>query len=169
MEAYRVSVFIVIGLWAIVAVLAVIAAMRGRVLLHEGARAGVVDFMRLLPRLAIGVIGAGFVAEALPQDLVGQWLGPNSGIFGITIASLAGALTPGGPVLGFSIGVAALKGGAGAPQVIAYSTAWALFAFPRMFLFEFAMMPPKVVWLRVAVSLPAPFLAAAGAILIGRP
>ena len=32
----------------------------------------------------------------------------------------AARFTPGGPVIGFSIGAAALKGGAGAPQVIAY-------------------------------------------------
>jgi hypothetical protein len=156
-------------LWAVVALLALAVARRGPSLLHQGAHDGFIDFLRLLPRIAVGVIGAGFVAESLPQNFVGQWLGPNSGLTGVTLASLAGALTPGGPVLGFSIGAAALKGGAGAPQVVAYSTAWALFAFPRLFLFEIAMMPPRIIWLRVIVSLPAPFLAAAAAMLAGRP
>jgi hypothetical protein len=31
------------------------------------------------------------------------------------------------------------------------------------------MMPPRIIWLRVIVSLPAPFLAAAAAMLAGRP
>ena len=53
----------------------------------------------------------------------------------IAIATIAGAATPGGPVVGFAVGVAALKGGAGEPQVIAYSTAWALYAFPRLLSF----------------------------------
>lgn len=79
------------------------------------------------------------------------------------------ALTPGGPVIGFSVGAAALKGGAGAPQVIAYSTAWALFAVQRLFLWELPVMPQRLVLLRLAASLPLPFLAAAGAMLIGRP
>jgi uncharacterized membrane protein YraQ (UPF0718 family) len=163
------SFLVPLGLWVIVAALALAVALRGRALLHDAAREGVWDFLRLLPRLAIGVIGAGFIAEILPQELVARWLGPSSGALGVTLATVAGALTPGGPVLGFSIGAAALKGGAGAPQVIAYSTAWALFAFPRLFLFELAMMPPRAVWLRLAVSLPAPFLAAAAAMLVGKP
>ena len=39
-------------LWLVVCVLAVIAAYRGRVLLNNGARDGVVEFIRLLPRTA---------------------------------------------------------------------------------------------------------------------
>ncbi len=72
-------------------------------------------------------------------------------------------------MVGFSIGAAALKGGAGAPQVIAYVSAWALFALQRLFIWEMPVMPPRLVWLRVAASLPLPFLAAAGAMLLGRP
>ena len=73
---------------------------------------------------------------------------------------MLGALTPGGPVVGFSIAAAALKSGAGAPQIIAYTIAWALFALPRLLVFEIPAMPARVVWLRVAVSLPLPFIAA---------
>ncbi|MCW5686803.1 MAG: hypothetical protein KIT85_20605, partial [Pseudolabrys sp.] len=85
------------------------------------------------------------------------------------VATVAGALTPGGPVVGFAIGAAALKGGAAMPQVIAYATAWALFALHRLLVWEVPMMPARLVWLRALVSLPLPFLAAAGALLIGRP
>jgi hypothetical protein len=163
------SLAITLFLWTIAAVLALMAARHGRFVLRDGARMGAVDFLALLPRLAIGVVGSGYIAAALPHDLVNQWLGPHSGPLGVVIATLAGAFTPGGPVVGFAIGAAALKGGAGAPQVIAYSTAWALFAFPRLLVFEIPTMPARVVWLRVLVSLPIPLLAAAGAILIGRP
>jgi hypothetical protein len=88
---------------------------------------------------------------------------------GITLATIGGAVTPGGPVVGFAIGAAALKGGAGAPQVVAYTTAWALFAIHRLVLYEVPMMPPRVVWLRALVCLPLPFIAAATAMLIGKP
>ncbi len=156
-------------LWLVVAALAFVAAMRGRVLLNEGAREGVLEFIRLLPRIGAGVIGSGFIAEVLPKTLVASWIGPGSGFLGVIIATVGGALTPGGPVVGFSIGAAALKSGAGAPQVIAYSTAWALYAIHRLVIWEVPMMPARVVWLRAAVSLPLPFIAAAAAMLLAKP
>jgi uncharacterized membrane protein YraQ (UPF0718 family) len=156
-------------LWILVAVLAFIAAVRGRLLLHDGVLEGIVTFIVLLPRIAIGVVGSGFIAEVMPQSLVAPWLGPQSGYLGVVIATLGGALTPGGPVVGFSIGAAALKSGAGAPQVIAYTTAWALYALQRLMVWEAPLMPARIVWLRAAVSLPMPFIAAMLAMLLGRP
>ena len=158
-----------ISLWLVVGVLAFMAALRGRVLLNDGAREGLWEFIRLLPRIGAGVVGSGFIAEVLPKALVASWIGPGSGFIGVLIATLGGALTPGGPVVGFSIGAAALKGGAGAPQVIAYSTAWALYAIHRLVIWEVPMMPPRLVWLRAAVSVPLPFIAAAIAMALARP
>lgn len=164
------SVYLVDGfLWLIAGVLALIAARRSRQLVKDSAREGLVDCVRLLPRIMLGVIGAGYIAAILPQEVVGRWLGADSGFTGLCVATLAGALTPGGPVLGFSIATAALKGGAGTPQVIAYTVAWALFAVQRLFIWEIPVMPPRLVWLRVLGSLPLPFLAALGAMLLGRP
>jgi len=156
-------------LWAIVAVLLVVAALKGGSLVTTGLREGALDFLRLTPRVAIGVVGSGYVAAVLPPQVLGDLLGPNSGWVGTAIAALAGALTPGGPVVGFSIGVTALKSGAAPPQVIAYTTAWALFAIQRVASYEVVAMPARVVWLRVVCSIPVPFLAALGAMLIGKP
>ncbi|MDO9411793.1 MAG: hypothetical protein Q7T81_04360 [Pseudolabrys sp.] len=156
-------------LWLFVGGLALAAASRGRIVLNEGARAGVIDFLHLLPRIGLGVIGSGFIAEALPKSMIAPWLGPESAIMGIALATIGGALTPGGPVVGFALGAAALKGGAGAPQVVAFTTAWALFAVHRLVLYEVPMMPARVVWLRALVCLPLPFIAAGAAMLIGKP
>jgi hypothetical protein len=156
-------------LWLVVGALAFIAAVRGRILLNDGVRDGAIEFIKLLPRIGIGVVGSGFVAEVMPKALIGAWLGPDSGLIGVALATLGGALTPGGPVVGFSIGAAALKSGAGAPQVIAYCTAWALYAIHRLLSWEVPLMPARMVWLRAAVSLPLPFLAAAAAVALGKP
>lgn len=156
-------------LWVLVAVLALTAAVRSKALFREGATEGTRDFVLLLPRIMIGVVGSGYIAAIMPQNMITTWIGPNSGILGITIATLAGAITPGGAVVGFSVGAAALKGGGGAPQVIAYTTAWSLYALTRLINWEVAMMPARVVWLRAAVSIPLPFLAGIGAMLIGHP
>src|SRR5947209_2948551 len=114
--------FLIINLmlWVLVAALALTAAVRSKALVREGATEGARDFVMLLPRIMIGVVGSGYVAAIMPQDLITIWIGPNSGTSGITIPTLAGAITPGGAVVGFSVGAAALKGGGGAPQVIAY-------------------------------------------------
>jgi uncharacterized membrane protein YraQ (UPF0718 family) len=156
-------------LWAVVLALGTMTALRGTAFLRENARDSIIEFVRLLPRIAMGVIGSGFIAEAMPQDIIVPWIGPASGMLGVAIATLGGAATSGGPVVGFSIAAAALKGGAGAPQVFAYVTAWSLFSVQRIIGWEIPTMPPRVVWLRAAVSVPLPFLVAATAMLLHRP
>ncbi|MGD9921270.1 MAG: hypothetical protein AB7V13_07450 [Pseudorhodoplanes sp.] len=164
-----IELIVIAALWIIVTALALGVAGRSKALLRESLRSGGGEFLRLVPRMAIGVLGSGFIAAALPQESVVYWLGSSSGLLGIAIATIAGAMTPGGPVVGFAVAAAALKGGAGAPQVIAYSTAWALYAFPRLLSYELPIMPSRIVWLRVVASLPLPFIAAWLAMLIGRP
>jgi uncharacterized membrane protein YraQ (UPF0718 family) len=156
-------------LWALVATLALTAAVRSKTLFREGAWEGARDFVVLIPRVLVGVVGSGYIAAVMPQNVIGHWIGPNSGFVGILIAAAVGAATPGGAVVGFAVGAAALKGGAGAPQVIAYTTAWSLYTIQRLINWEIHMMPPRVVWLRAAVSVPLPILAGLGALLLGKP
>jgi hypothetical protein len=75
-------------LWALCAVLMVIAAMRSRAVLFACTREGAIDYLKLVPRIFIGVVGSGFLAEMLPQDVVGRWLGPDSGVVGVGLAVL---------------------------------------------------------------------------------
>ena len=163
------SLLIDILLWGSVAAVGLIAFQRGRVVLVSSLREGSLEFINIVPRIALGVIGSGYIAAVIPQEIITGWLGPNSGWFGVLTATIAGAATPGGPVIGFSIGAVALKSGGGTPQVIAYVIAWALFAFQRLILWEIPFMPARFVWFRAAVSLPFPFLAAAIAMAIGKP
>jgi uncharacterized membrane protein YraQ (UPF0718 family) len=163
------AVIIDIILWGSVAALAFLAWQRGRTVLVSSAREGTMDFINIVPRIALGVIGSGYIAAIIPPQVITGWLGPDSGWSGVLAAVIAGAATPGGPVVGFSIGAVALKSGGGAPQVIAYVVAWALFAFQRLILWEIPFMPARFVWFRAAVSVPFPFLAAAIAMAIGRP
>ena len=163
------TLIIDVTLWGSVAILGFMAWQRGRVVLVSSVREGSMDFINIVPRIALGVIGSGYIAAVIPPEVITGWLGPDSGWLGVLAAVIAGAATPGGPVVGFSIGAVALKVGGGAPQVIAYLVAWALFAFQRMILWEIPFMPARFVWFRAAVSLPFPFLAAAIAMLIGKP
>jgi uncharacterized membrane protein YraQ (UPF0718 family) len=163
------ALLIDIILWGSVAAVGYIAYQRGPNVLTASMREGTMDFVRVVPRIALGVVGSGYIAAVIPQEIITGWLGPDSGWSGVLTAVIAGAATPGGPVVGFSIGAVALKAGGGAPQVVAYVIAWALFAFQRLILWEIPFMPARFVWFRAAVSLPFPFLAAAIAMLIGKP
>jgi hypothetical protein len=163
------TLFVDIFLWAIVIVLGLMLVARSQPLFLDALRFSGREFLALLPRIALGMIGSGFVAEILPQDMISAWFGAGTGWLGFFIAAAAGALTPGGPVIGFALATTALKSGAGAPQVIVYSIAWALFALQRVILWEIPAMPARVVWLRVVVSLPLPFLAAWMAMVVGKP
>jgi len=163
------ALLIDIILWGSVIAVGFIAFQRGPTVLTSSLREGTMDFIGIVPRIALGVIGSGYIAAVIPPQVITGWLGPDSGWAGVLAAVIAGAVTPGGPVVGFSIGAVALKSGAGAPQVIAYVIAWALFAFQRLILWEIPFMPARFVWFRAAVSLPFPFLAAAIAMAIGRP
>jgi uncharacterized membrane protein YraQ (UPF0718 family) len=163
------ALLIDIILWGSVIAVGYIAFQRGPKVLSASMREGTMDFVRVVPRIALGVVGSGYIAAVIPQEIITGWLGPDSGWSGVLTAVIAGAATPGGPVVGFSIGAVALKAGGGAPQVVAYVIAWALFAFQRLILWEIPFMPARFVWFRAAVSLPFPFLAAAIAMLIGKP
>jgi len=163
------NLIIDIALWVMVLALGLTLFARTPSLFPDSLRLAGREFLMLLPRIAIGMVGSGFIAELLPSALIPAWLGADTGTPGLALATVLGALTPGGPVVGFSIAAAALKSGAGAPQIIAYTIAWALFALPRLLVFEIPAMPARVVWLRAAVSLPLPFIAAWMAMLVGRP
>ncbi len=147
-------------LYVIVGLLLWIAARRKDGTARKAIVFTLQDFMHLLPRLIVGVVGAGFLARLLPQEAVLATLGPDSGLRGILTASIAGALTPGGPVVGFALGAAALKSGAGFPQIIAYVTAWSLFALNRTLVWELPFMPAWFVKLRILVALPIPLIVA---------
>lgn len=163
------ALFIDITLWGSVAILGLMVLQRGRPVVLAATREGGMDFINIVPRIALGVIGSGYIAAVIPPEVITGWLGPDSGWMGVLAATIAGAATPGGPVIGFSIGAVALKVGGGTPQVIAYVISWALFAFQRLILWEIPFMPAKFVWFRAAVSLPFPFLAAALSMAIGKP
>jgi hypothetical protein len=114
------ALLIDIILWGSVAGVGFIAYQRGPKVLTTSMREGTLDFINIVPRIALGVIGSGYIAAVIPQEIVTGWLGPNSGGLGVATAVVVRAATPGGPVVGFSIGAGALNAGGGPPQVLAY-------------------------------------------------
>lgn len=110
------------------------------------------------PRVLVALIGAGLFAELLPQETVRQYLGDTSGFQGVALGMILGILTPGGAFVSFALAAAALQAGATAPAMMSYLTAWALFGLTKLMAEELALLGPRFILHRVAVSLPLPLI-----------
>lgn len=111
------------------------------------------------PRLLAAFILAGFVQVLLPRDLIQKWVGAESGLRGILIASSVGAITPGGPMLSFPLVAALYKLGAGYGPLVAYLTSWEILSLYRIAIWDLPFMGLKFTALRFWVSLLLPVVA----------
>lgn len=113
----------------------------------------------LLPRIILAMFVAGLVEALLPKDKVAYWVGSESGMRGILIATVAGALTPGGPMTSFPFVVALYMAGADRGSLVAYLTAWSLLGFQRVMVWELPLMGVDFALLRSLANLPLPIIA----------
>lgn len=88
--------------------------------------------LEILPLLVFAFILAGMVQVLLPQAQISRWIGDASGLRGILIGTIAGGITPGGPYVSLPLAAGLLKAGAGWGTMVAYVTAWSLWAVARM-------------------------------------
>ncbi|MDP2620550.1 MAG: permease [Hyphomicrobiales bacterium] len=113
----------------------------------------------IAPRIGAALVIAGFVQVLVPRDLVARWLGSRAGLKGIVIASVAGALTPGGPMTSFPLLVALFASGAHRGSLIAYITGWSLLGVQRVLVWELPLMGGEFTLIRVLACAPLPILA----------
>jgi len=147
---------VAILMWVLALFLLALAARRRDDTLRNGIGVAGGYLMMMLPRVMLALFIAGFVAELLPGDLISTWLGHESGIRGILIASVAGIAVPAGGVVAFPLALAMLKIGVGLPQLVAFLTSWEIFAVHRILAFELPFMGGRFVVLRVSSSFMLP-------------
>ena len=104
--------------------------------------------LQILPLLICAFIVAGMVQVMLPRELLAKWVGVESGIRGIMIGSIAGALTPGGPYINLPIAAAMLKSGVSIGTMVAFLTGWSLWAVARLPM-EFGILGWKFTLIRL--------------------
>jgi uncharacterized membrane protein YraQ (UPF0718 family) len=141
------------------AALAVVAYLKDPGLPWLGARNGFAMLTFILPRLVPALLLAGLLQVLVPQELVQRHLGREGGLRGILIASLAGVLTPGGPMVSVPFMVALANSGAAMAPLVAYMTSWSLFGMQRIIAWEAPLMGWRFVVVRVIPSLAFPVLA----------
>lgn len=117
------------------------------------------SLLRVLPVIAAALPMAAFLAELVPEALAQQWIGPESGLPGIVIASVAGGLVPGGPFVSFPLVLTFAKAGAGTAQLVALISGWAIYGVHRVVTWEWPVLGARFVLLRIASGLVLPVLA----------
>lgn len=113
----------------------------------------------ILPRVGAAMIIAAFLQVMLPRRLVARLIGDQAGTRSVFIATLGGALTPGGPLTSFPIIVALYTSGANQGALVAYLLSWAMLGVQRIFVWEFPLMGPHFTLLRVCASFLLPVIA----------
>jgi uncharacterized membrane protein YraQ (UPF0718 family) len=154
------------GLCVVLALVALWIGGTGK--LTAGINEGVTLLVQFAPQMAIGFLLAGLVSVLVPASAIGRLVGAESGLSGLLIATVAGALTPGGPFLHFPLVAVLLRGGAGEGPVAAYLTAWALLGLNRMLVWEIPVLGPTFALSRWGVSLVVPVLVGVGVQLLLR-
>jgi len=113
----------------------------------------------IAPRLVAALIISGMLQVLIPKETVGRWLGGESGFKGLMIATVAGALTPGGPIVSFPLVVALGVAGADIGCLVAFITAWSTLSVNRLIVWELPLLGEDFVFYRLLGSFFLPVLA----------
>jgi uncharacterized membrane protein YraQ (UPF0718 family) len=116
-------------------------------------------FVIILPKVAAGCLIGALVRLLIPQEMVVRWVGEGSGLRGLLIAALAGALFPGGPFTIFPLAVAFMLIGADKGTAVAFVTSWLLIGITRVIIWEMPFFGTDFVLVRVTLSLSFPIFA----------
>ena len=116
-------------------------------------------FVDILPKVLAACLIAAFVAVLMPRQTVMRWVGAESGLLGLLIATLAGAICPGGPITIFPIAAAFVAIGADTGAAIAFITSWTLLGYARILVWELPFFGGEFVIWRTILSLPLPIVA----------
>lgn len=162
-DATMIVVLLLLGVLASVAF-----ATGGRELLAAGFSDGAGSLLRFAPMIAISFLAAGFAQVLLPQQWVREYLGSESGLPGVLIATAAGLVTPAGPFVSMPIAAAMIRAGAGAGPVVAFVSSWGLLALHRLVAWEIPFLGWKLALLRYGVCAAVPVLAGLAARALSR-
>jgi len=144
---------------AVAVVLAILAYLKDPGLPMLGVKNGVAMLAFVIPRMVVAIILAGLMQVLVPQDFVSRHFGQGGGVRALVLATLAGVVTPGGPMVTVPFMVVLANSGAALSSLVAYMTAWSLFGLQRIIAWEAPLMGWRFVVARVVPSLAFPVLA----------
>lgn len=135
-----------------------VAFFKSKTIFLNGISSGFKLFLEILPMLFFAFIFAGLVQALIPKEAINRWIGKGSGFRGIFIGCLAGGLVPGGPYTSFPIVAGLLKTGASVGTIVAFISAWSLWAVSRLPI-EIGILGWKITFVRLVSTFIFPPLA----------
>lgn len=99
---------------------------------EQGIKNAFAMTLQILPLLFFSFIIAGMVQVLVDTEALLVWVGPESGMKGILLGTVAGAVTPGGPFVSLPIVAGFIHSGAGIGTMVAFITSWSLWAVMRL-------------------------------------
>lgn len=149
----------IVFMWSLVAVLALVVQFKDASLHRTALRHGWVQLKSIAARVPLTVLAATYLITLLPRDHIASLLGDASGIPGVLLANLFGAVLPGGPMVTFPVVVVLRQHGVGDAQTVALVTAWSVLALHRVIAYELPMLGGRFVVIRLTASALLPFVA----------
>ena len=124
----------------------------------QGVKTGFGMLVPLVPMLVLAFIVAGMAQTLIPRELIAHWIGEGSGLRGVLVGTVAGALTPGGPFVSFPLAAGLTGAGACIGPLVAYITGWLLLSVTRIPM-EVGILGWKLTMARIACTFFVPTLA----------
>jgi len=140
---------------ALALVLAAVAYLKDPGLPVLGAKAGLSMLAFVLPRMVVALRLRALCRCWCPRTSCLA----TGGFRGIVIATVAGMVTPGGPMVTVPFMVVLANSGAALPALVAYMTSWSLFGVQRIIAWEAPLLGWPFVFARVVPSLAFPVIA----------
>lgn len=116
-------------------------------------------FFDVLLKVAAGCLIGAFLARLLPREFVAKWIGAESGLIGLLVATVIGIFLPGGPITIYPVASALLMVGADVGATVAFITSWTLLGYTRALVWEIPFFGLEYVVWRSLLSLPLPIIA----------
>lgn len=116
-------------------------------------------FLFIVPSLLAGLLLAAALRQLMSPGALGRWMGAESGWTGLVVATVAGMLTPGGPMAAFPLVLVLAGAGADRGALVAYIMSWTLNGFQRVLVYEAPLLGPEFAVMRTLITLPMPLLA----------
>lgn len=131
---------------------------KGHVVMVAAIKHSSTQLLKFLPVLIVAFLLMGFLKALLPAQLVQNWLSESSGWKGMAIAWIAGALTPGGSIIGMPIAAGLFQAGVGISVLVTYLVSMATLSVLRIPI-ELGFLGWRLTLVRILSCLLLPFAA----------